>query len=47
MDGKNLIEHLAILRLLARRSGTYGKDAMRDYEADSLADAASEFRCVV
>eukprot|EP00775_Hariotina_reticulata_P001171 gene1171-1509_t len=44
LDGQWRCEHLAILRLLAKRLGLYGKDDIRDYHCDSLADAAAEFR---
>jgi hypothetical protein len=46
LDGQWLCEHLAILRLLAKRIGQYGKEDIRDYLCDSLADAAAEFRSV-
>lgn len=41
LDGHNLIEHVSICRLLAKRVGTYGKDDRTDYLADALAEAAS------
>lgn len=41
LDGHDLIEHLSILRLLAKRVGYYGKDDRADYLADALADAVS------
>lgn len=41
LDGQDLIEHLSILRLLAKRAGCYGRDDRADYLADALADAVS------
>lgn len=41
LDGQPLVEHLSIARLLAKRVGWYGQDEMKDYLADSLADAVS------
>lgn len=50
IDGHDLFETLAILRYLAKRvdahtwAPSYGADALRDWQVDSLADVGAEYR---
>lgn len=44
LDGEPLIETFAILRRLAKRFGSYGRDEDRDYQIDMVVDATINFR---